>query len=691
MAYELARLQATVSADTSEFNKELANAEKTIKAFAKSSTDSADEVHDGLKKLADAGQITEEQFKDMQKRMSESKAMRDAAKLLKGLARDANMSSKEIAELGKQMGVTEKTMRHFTNSGLFGNGLLGQGLRSFSTGLLSSMIPTTAIATAISGAVGSAMYAIWNQETDFQKQAKKHGLDVDNLQSQYEQLSASILKAAQSTEVITEAQRKSHQRASASILQSYRQEADKLLKDFDEIGKSYEHFSLGVDAGWSMRGQRVFATDEVQSLSVRLKELKADARAGKIEFSELAVSVSEGRKKLEEMAKGRGWLNQESKDAKELVEAYKVVEATAHRYHELQEKIREATSKATASISSWYDQISLSPDDLKLKQLTGELENYRFAAELAKESTAAWKLEVLAAGAEAGGFGSLGDLAKEQSKLFERIKVLEEGDINLRKSSNKIKFDLMKNALGAERESLRGMIEVIKARVAARSKGATQEIGIMRALAVASGAVDQMNIDQFDKQVATIDKALAALDKYGPDKVFGSLGGGKGKGGKGGGAPVERVAYQLSEAYNKAAAATEQLSLKQAELMAQLKGSGLQVELEKIASSYSAQMRSIEKEMSALDDKVREWEKKGKLTEESRKSVADARTELKNQKELVEQNRALNEQLERRNELLRQLDTQKEYAGLVGNTILLHDAEVKRLGMLLGCAVSLLL
>lgn len=180
MAFQAAKLQAVIGADTSEFQKEMKEAENTLQVFAKKGSDSASQVQEDLRKLADAGLLSADQIKNLQRRMEETKGLREYSKFLKNLGQDAGYSNKKILELARSMGVSERLLRSV--GGLQGGGILGSMLGNIGPGLLSSLLPVGAITAAVAG----AMAAAFKSETPLQQQAKRLGLDIENLQSHYD-------------------------------------------------------------------------------------------------------------------------------------------------------------------------------------------------------------------------------------------------------------------------------------------------------------------------------------------------------------------------------------------------------------------------------------------------------------------------------------------------------------------------
>ena len=125
--------------------------------------------------------------------------------------------------------------------------------------------------------------------------------------------------------------------------------------------------------------------------------------------------------------------------------------------------------------------------------------------------------------------------------------------------------------------------------------------------------------------------------------------------------------------------ATRQLRIENAQLTAELKGSGLEVALQKIASEYGSQIEAIRKEEAKLQEQMRQWGKKGKAGAEAGKDISKAQEELTAQRQLVEENRRLNEELARRNELEKELQTTVDYSRTIGDLRAMYDAEVQLL------------
>ncbi len=173
-------------------------------------------------------------------------------------------------------------------------------------------------------------------------------------------------------------------------------------------------------------------------------------------------------------------------------------------------------------------------------------------------------------------------------------------------------------------------------------------------------AANRLTKEQADTMSAAFQKEIDSLNKSG----------------KSDGESAAKAAFQVSEAYEKAVSAAEQLCLKNSELAEQLRGAGLDSSLIKIQREYQAQLDAVEKHERELMHNRQQYAKSGKLDTYER-----ALLEVQAQKQLVEENRALNEQLARRADLERALKAEINYSSMIGDMHAMYDAEVQLLAV----------
>ena len=525
-----------------------------------------------------------------------------------------DQASKVLRDVGNE---AERLKRKLESTESGSGGFLGDLLGGGFT-------PQMLMASVVSKAVGSATNAISSfiaAESWAQKQTERLNESLKETSAHFDALAKEALSAVQNIEKIPAAMRENAMQAAITARTALEEEIQK-LSSFGDIGV--------YESSWFGQVKPRKFSDEfgVAGIFEEFKELRTQFNYNKIAANEFGMEIGKLIGRLEKIG---------TKETRELVDVLRIAEERTVKLNAAQQQYNNIIANANlAKIGSMFDQLTLSPEEFKLAQLTKEIEQYRVSVQLAEDSTAAWKLSMLQASAEAGGFGSLSEMTKAYSAFFERIRILEEGDVDLRKAAAQQKHNIMTASLNAQREILEAEEALARSRLTLHREATAQEMEIWKHRLQAYGATYQADLSEIEAKIAQVDKALAALDRYSPDKLFGPLGGGGGK--KGGSGSVAREAVNI----------IEQLTGK----IQELRGKLTDDKAESFLGRFNREIASLEKSAA-------------KLTGAKKDQFS---TLLMEYKDLGSQYAAKEKDKELEKHMQVRLDFEREYADMVGLT-----------------------
>lgn len=158
-------------------------------------------------------------------------------------------------------------------------------------------------------------------------------------------------------------------------------------------------------------------------------------------------------------------------------------------------------------------------------------------------------------------------------------------------------------------------------------------------------------------------------------QIWEKTGGSKSSGG--GGLSLDRTSYQSDKYLSSARDAVEQLQSKHAELVAQLRGSGLEAALSKIEGSYAASFAKIAQERKKYDADLAMWTKKGRAGGETAENIRQALAQLDVQEEWLKRNKDIEDALARQAQLEKEAAAESSYAKMLGDVRAMYDAEAR--------------
>ena len=148
---------------------------------------------------------------------------------------------------------------------------------------------------------------------------------------------------------------------------------------------------------------------------------------------------------------------------------------------------------------------------------------------------------------------------------------------------------------------------------------------------------------------------------------------------KSAGAAIERTSYQAAQSYKDALNGLTNLTMRTAELNANLQGETLEASFEKINRQFEAQSNGIREARDKLNQDAKTWGKSGKLDGEAQQNINDALKQLELQERELEIQKELERELARRTDLARTYRSNMDYAGLIGDLQAYYVEEVKLL------------